>query len=400
MYKLNQEKLSEKLAINQDFSGKKVLLRTCLNVTVDADWNILDNTRLLESLPCIKLLANGSKQLIITAHLGRPKSRTADTSFAKVCQKLSEMLGEDIYFADNLHKETIARIKSWTDKVVFLENIRYFAGEDSKEESERQSLLDILAGLADVFVNDAFADYRKSVSNYYIAEKLPSFVWPLFATEISKLTAVNNPDHPFVAIIWWSKLSEKIETVRSLCQIADKVFVAGGIATTILRANWLEIWTSLCENDKLDIAKDIYDTYSDKLVLPVDFQINKDFANPEEYISVDVDQIPSDMMVLDQWPKTIQMLQSIIADAKTIVANGTVWVYEFDNCSKWSRAVLEAIADNTDSYSLIWWWNTLEATNKFDISWDKFDHVSTGWGAMLAIFADDKFVTLDVILNQ
>lgn len=399
MYKLNQELLNTKLSSNQDFSEKRVLLRTCLNVITDKEGNIIDDTRLIESLPCIQSLVDNSQQLIIMAHLGRPKGKSPETSFAKVADALSGHLGKDIYFANDLNEETINIIKSWEEKIIFLENIRYFDWEDSKEESERQVLIDQLTDLADVFVNDAFADYRKSVSTYYIAKALPSFVWPLFAREITKLSAVSNPEHPFVAIIWWSKLSEKIDTVRELCKIADKVFVAWWIATTIMRANGLEIGTSLCENDKLDVAKDIYIQFSDKLVLPLDFQITSDFKNPEEYISVDADQVPADMMVIDMWPKTIQMLQTLISEAKTIVANGTVWVYEFANCQAGSRAVLEAVAENPDAYTLIGGGNTLEAANQFEIEREKFDHVSTGGGAMLAVFAQDDFPTLDVILN-
>ena len=138
-----------------------------------------------------------------------------------------------------------------------LQNIRYFHWEDSDDQNQRDILLDKLTNIADVFVNDAFADYRKSVSTYCIAKVLPSFVGSLFAREVSKLVVINHSDKPFLAIIWWSKLSEKIDTIKSLCESADKVFVAGGIATTILKANWFEIWSSLCENDKLDLAKDI-----------------------------------------------------------------------------------------------------------------------------------------------
>lgn len=176
MYRLDYHALDAKLASHQDFSQKRVLLRSCLNVSVDSQGNTIDDTRLTESLPGIKLLANNSKQLIITAHLGRPTEQSAQFSFAKLAHELESRLGQPVFFAADLTEETLQRIESGADHIVFLENIRYIPEEDSKEPAEQQKLIDIFTRIADVFVNDAFADYRKSVSTYQIAKHLPAFV--------------------------------------------------------------------------------------------------------------------------------------------------------------------------------------------------------------------------------
>ena len=197
MYSLDKTSLESKLRTNiPNLSDTAVLLRTCLNVTTDKEGNMIDDTRYVESYPLIKELAGKAKSLLITAHLGRPKTHDAQYSFAKLAAKLEKDLGQKVTFITDL--EDITKIESG---VYFLENVRFFDGEDAKEEDKQVAFAQALTASADVFVNDAFADYRESVSTYVVAKFLPSYLGPVFAKEVTELGRLATPAHPFVAAI-------------------------------------------------------------------------------------------------------------------------------------------------------------------------------------------------------
>lgn len=397
MYTPDLDLIAAKIIINYDVSNKRVLLRTCLNVSTDENWNMIDDTRLTESLPCISYLAENSKQLVIIAHLWRPKSPSPSTSFAQVVRELEKRLWKPVHFVSDLEQTTIDSIKTWEHQIIMIENIRYFDWEDSKDPAEQQILVDKLTQIADVFLNDAFADYRKSVSSYYIAEHLPSYVGTLFAQEVSKLAYLAHSPKPFVVLMWWSKLSEKLDALLGLLPLADHVLIGGAMAYTLMQAKGLSIWKSLVESDKIDVAQKIMSQYPSKIHLPIDHAVVTTFADPGKTVWY-AESISDNEIAVDVWPKTISDYQGIIAQAWTIVRNGPMWVCERTATSVWTNKLWHAIMSNTNAYKVAWGWDSITAINQLWLTW--FDHISTGWWAMLAIFGDDGFPTLDVIINQ
>lgn len=395
MYKTNKESLKAKSYKEiSNLSEKKVLLRTCLNVTTDKDWNMVDATRYQESLPLIKELAKQSKALLITAHLGRPKNNESEFSLAKIAKKLESDLWTKVNFITKL--EDIKNIEKW---IFMLENVRFFDWEESTVDDLVSDFINVLTKNFDVFINDAFADYRKSASTYHVAKKLPSYIWPVFMEEVLSLTKLSNCKKPFVAILWWAKLSEKLDVILSLLEKADKVLIWWAMAYTILKVKWVLTWRSLVEDDKLEIAKEILNKYQNKIVLPIDHAVIDVFKDPwDEIFMTVVQDIPREKIWVDIWPKTIKLFKKVIKEAKTIIRNGPMWVYEREGTAKWTFAIGSEIEKNKEAYKVAWWWDVISAINKLKIWW--FDHVSTWWWAMLSLLANKEFHTLDVILNN
>lgn len=394
MYHVDMTLLDSKLAANQDFTGKRVLLRTCLNVITDAEGNMTDDTRYQESFPFIQTLSSQAKTVLITAHLGRPKAQEPQFSFASVVKKLATDLGKTVHFVTNI--DDVATLGEW---IYFLENIRFFPGEDSKDPAEKETFAKLLTHHMDCFVNDAFADYRESVSTYEVAKYLPSYIGPVFAREVIELNSLNSAQRPFVAILWGSKLSEKLDALLSLLQLADKVLVGWAMRYTIFKAMGYQVGNALVEEDKLDIAKEIIAKYKDKMVLPEDHMIVTEFKDPAEigYTYTESTDIPDGHTAIDIWPKGIQQFVQEIAQAKTIAWNGPVGVFEWETSAHGTREVGKSIAANTSAYKLIWGGDSIAAVNSLGLT--GFNHISTWWGAMLSFLAYDTFPVLDVILQ-
>ena len=393
MYHLDQVKLESKSYSNIPLVGKSILLRTCLNVVTDYEGNMIDDTRYQEALPLIKQISGKAKMLLITAHLWRPKNNEPQYSFVKISKQIELDIWKKVTFIDNLDD-----LKFMSDWVFLLENIRFFPQEDSKNELDREELANILTQKCDIFINDAFADYRPSVSNYDVAKKLPSYIWPVFEKEIKELSLLSNPNRPFIAIIWWSKLSEKLDSLLSLLKIADKVLIWWAMRYTIFTAMWINMGNSLVEKDKLDVAREIIDMYWDKLVLPDDHMIVKEFNDPSIiwYKYTNDESVPDWYEAIDIWPKWIMRFVDEISKAKTILWNGPLWVFERDLSSRSTMEIGKAISDNNLAYKLAWWWDSLAAISKLWLTW--FNHLSTWWWAMLSYFAYESFPVLDIIL--
>ncbi len=410
MYKKeNLNELLEKVYYKKiNLNEKNVLLRSCLNVSTDDDGDIVDDTRLIESLSMIKELAVESKMLIIVAHLGRPDGEKKKYSFRRIAERLnSELEG----LSRNGKKIEIVLLKSpkavamyeddgETHKVILLENIRFNHGEDSESESERMQFARSLADLADVFINDAFADYRKSASTYEIAEYLPSYLGSTFYKEIKALAVFEEPKRPFIAVLGGAKLSEKLDSLNELLEVADKVLVGGAMAYTLLKAQGGFVGDSLVEDDKLDIAVEMVYKHGYKLVLPEDHLIVENFEEPAigRYAYTTDSLIPPGKIAVDIGPKTIELYKSIIKTAKSILANGPMGVFEWDVTSTGTKGILKSIVDNTDAFKLVGGGDSIASINKFDIK--GFNYVSTGGGAMLAFLSYEEFPTLDVILDK
>lgn len=402
MYSLDQEKLENKLYTHTDVSNHKVLLRTCLNVATDKEGNMIDSTRYDESFPLIQQLASKAKTLLITAHLGRPapalagpKHNETQFSFFKIAQKLANDLGKRVHFVTDT--QDLTQILDW---IYFLENVRFFPGEESKDEQERESFAKMLTTPCDMFINDAFADYRASASTYDVAKYLPSYVGPVFAKEIKELDNLRSPERPFLAILGWAKLSEKLDSLLALLQTADKVIIGGAMRYTLLKAKGIAIGNSLVENDKLEVAQTILEKYADKILIPADHMIVQTFKDPAigGFFYTDGQQISYGFEAIDIGPKGIAECKDLIVNAKTIVRNGPMGVFERPTSAHGTQEIGKAIMHNVSAYKLVGGGDSITAIHKLWLT--GFDHICTGGGAMLAYLAYDTFPTLDIILGK
>jgi len=407
MYKLNKDlhKFSYK---NVNLFQERILLRTCLNVTLDNEGKMTDATRFYESLPLIKELALKSPNLVVTAHLGRPEKRDPKLSFKNIAAELQKNFiadGISVRLIEDLDEETLEKINnnenSLGKRVIYLvDNIRFFPGEESKDKEERLTFAKKLAGLADIFINDAFADYRESASTYDVANLLPSYLGPVFLREVESILKLNTSPRPLIAILGGAKLSEKLDALKSLLNFADKVLIGGAMAYTILKANGIDIGKSLVETDKIDVAREILSNYANKIVLPIDHLISSDFnlEAAKNSIYTQSQEIPNGMIAIDIGKKTIQLYSEEILKAKSIIWNGPVGVFEWDISAYGTEELGKAIQSNVQSYKLAGGGDSIAAINKLKLK--GFDHISTGGGAMLALLAYNKFPTLDIIVNK
>jgi len=390
-----------------DQKSSRIVLRTCLNLTLDDDGNVTDYTRLNESLPLIKELSQNAQNLVIMAHLGRPVDRDPKLSFKKISEKIQEELNSlnvKVEFIEEGNEISFQKITTnindnQNKKIFLLENIRYLNGEESKDLDLRMNLAKHLASLGDVFINDAFADYRESASTYDIAKLLPSYLGPVFLNEVEHLGKLIAPKRPYVAILGGAKLSEKLDVLQSLLESADKVLIGGAMAYTLLKSIGINIGKSLVEMDKIEVSKDIMEKYKDKIVLPFDHYVSNEFSeqSSNEGSNIDQQEIPNDKIAIDIGLKTIEIYKKEIENAETIIWNGPMGVFEWESSSKGTKIIGEAIVKNQKSYKLVGGGDSISAINKFNLN--GFDHICTGGGAMLAFLAYDKFPTLDVIIN-
>lgn len=394
MYKLpvNIEKFS--YANIENLSEKSVVIRACLNADVDDSGKVTDATRIKEAAKGIKYFAENAKQVYILGHLGRPEKYSKELSFWNVHEVLQEELRMDVQFVPF---GSDAKIDG---KIILRDNIRFFEDEENKNLDKRMAFAKELANLGDVFVNDAFADYRESASTYDIAKAIPSFIGPKFLEEIEALSTFSSPKRPFIAVLGGAKLSEKLDALKALAESADKILVGGAMAYTLLKSDGIDVGTSRIESDKFEIAKEIMLNYKEKLVLPTDHIAANEFSEEEVKKSfyVDSQKIEEGKVGVDIGQETIQNFTKWINEAGSILWNGPMGVFEWFESSKGTVEVAKAIAANPQGYKLAGGGDSIAAINKFNLS--GFDFISTGGGAMLAFIAYDKFPTLDVIINK
>ena len=367
--------------------GQRVLVRCDFNVPLQ-DGKITDENRLVASLPTIKkLIADGGK-VILCSHLGKPKGEAKpELSLAPVAVRLSELLGQDVKFAADPEvvgpnaKAAVAAMKD--GDVVLLENTRYRIEETKNGEAFSKEL----ASLCDVYVDDAFGTaHRAHCSNVGVTQYVKTAaVGYLMQKEIDFLgNAVNNPARPFVAILGGSKVSSKISVINNLLDKVDTLIIGGGMAYTFMKAQGGKIGTSLCEDDYLDYANDMIKKAADKgvkMLIPVDTVIADAFSNDANVKVVDAGQIDDGWMGLDIGPKTRELFANAVKDAKTVVWNGPMGVFEMPNFAAGTVAVAQALAD-TDAVSMIGGGDSAAAVNQLGFG-DKMTHISTGGGASL-----------------
>ena len=385
---------------------KKVIVRVDFNVPIK-DGIITDDNRIVQALPTINYLIDNNAKIILCSHLGKVKTEEdkASKSLAPVAKRLSELLNKDVTFINQTRGEELeSAINNLNEgDVLMFENTRFEDVDGKKESGCDEELGKYWASLSDgVCVIDAFGTaHRKHASNVGIATNCNDAVSGfLIEKEIEFLSnAVNDPKHPFVAIIGGSKVSDKIGVIKQLLKKADQILIGGGMMFTFLKAQGYNIGTSICEDDKLDLAKEILAEANGKIILPVDVKINNAFANEGEIKDVDIDAIPEGYMGLDIGPKSIELFAKYISEAKTVVWNGPMGVFEMENFANGTKQVCEAIKDNQDCISIIGGGDSASAAINLGYQ-DKFSHISTGGGASLEFLEGKELPGISCLDNK
>ena len=396
--------LNKKSVEDIQVKGKRVLVRCDFNVPLDENRNITDETRIDGALPTIQYLMDNGAKVILCSHMGKPKGEPKpELSLAPVAKKLSEKLGKAVVFAadDNVVGENAKKaVAAMQDgDVVLLENTRYRA-EETKNVDEFSKEL---ASLADIFVNDAFGTaHRAHCSNVGVTKYLDTAVAGyLIQKEIEFLgNAVNNPNRPFVAILGGSKVSSKISVINNLLEKVDTLIIGGGMAYTFMKANAEEVGDSLLEADYIDYAKEMMEKAEKKgvkLLIPVDTVVAKEFSNDAEHKTVARGGIEAGWQGLDIGEKTIALYKDAVKDAKTVVWNGPMGVFEMPNFAKGTNAIAQALAE-IDAVTVIGGGDSVAAVNQAGLG-DKMSHISTGGGASLE-FLEGKDLPGIVALND
>ena len=394
--------LNKKSVEDIEVKGKKVLVRCDFNVPL-ADGKITDETRIDGALPTIKYLVNAGAKVILCSHMGKPKGEPKpELSLAPVAKALSAKLGKDVVFAadDNVvgenAKKAVAEMAE--GDVVLLENTRYRA-EETKNVADFSKEL---ASLADVFVNDAFGTaHRAHCSNVGVTEYLDTAACGyLIQKEIEFLgNAVNNPVRPLVAVLGGSKVSSKISVINNLLEKVDTLIIGGGMAYTFMKALGKNVGDSLLEADYIDYAKEMMEKAEKKgvkLLIPVDTVVAKEFNNDAES-KIAENGIEDGWMGLDIGPKTVELFSNALKDAKTVVWNGPMGVFEMSNFAKGTNAIANVLAD-IDATTIIGGGDSVAAVNQAGLG-DKMSHISTGGGASLE-FLEGKDLPGIVAIND
>ena len=379
--------MAKKIVTDLQVEGKKVLVRVDFNVPLK-DGVITDDNRIVQALPTIKYLVDHNAKVILFSHLGKVKSEEdkAKLSLRPVAERLSELLEKPVTFVPETRGEKLeAAINALNEgDVLLFENTRFEDLDGKKESKNDPELGKYWASLGDLFVNDAFGTaHRAHASNVGIASQLESAAGFLMEKEIKFIGgAVDNPERPFVAILGGAKVSDKIGVINSLLDKADKVLIGGGMAYTFFKAMGREVGLSLLEVDRVELAKEIMEKAGDKLVLPIDNVVAKEFSNDAVATIVASDAIPADQEGLDIGPKTVELFASYLKDAKTVVWNGPMGVFELPNFAKGTIGVCEAIANLEGATTIIGGGDSAAAAISLGYA-DKFTHISTGGGASL-----------------
>lgn len=377
-----------KTLADADVSGKRVLCRVDFNVPL-SNGEVSDDTRIQAALPTITYLIEHGAKVILCSHLGRPDGTgyQAEYSLAPVARYMSKVLGKPVAFATDTigdsAKEVVASLKN--GDVALLENLRF----DKREKKNDPEFAKELASLAEVYVNDAFgAAHRAHASTAGVASYLPAYAGMLMEKEVSTLTSMlDNPNHPFVAILGGSKVSDKVAVIDALIDKCDTLIIGGGMCFTFLAAQGYTVGTSLMEQDWVERASAMLEKAKKKgvsILLPTDVVCADAFANDANTVTCGVDAIPDDMMGLDIGPETTKAYAEAIASAKTVFWNGPMGVFEMSSFEAGTKGVALAVAANKDADTIIGGGDSVAAVNKFDLA-DQMTFISTGGGASMEL---------------
>jgi phosphoglycerate kinase len=379
-----------------ELNNQRVLLRADLNAPMKQDANgqmqITDDGRLRASVTTINDLRKKNARIIILAHLGRPKGeRKPELSLKPIAKRLSELVGVSIKFIDDLNDaSTLEAVNSMqSGEIIMIENIRFEKDETSKDQSERQRLAQKLAKLGDAFVIDGFGVvHREQASVTDIARLLPKASGRLVQAEQKAFDRVlNNPDRPYVVVLGGSKVSDKLGVINNLISKVNKILIGGGMAFTFLKAQGYEVGDSLLEVDRIEEVKQLLLTAKEKnveIVLPIDIVISTSLDGTSPVSEVDFDKIPVGQKGLDIGSKTAELFADKIRDAKTVVWNGPMGVFEVNAFAKGTKTVAQALA-NSAAYSVVGGGDSAAAIRLLGLDESKFDHISTGGGASLEL---------------
>ena len=359
-----------------ELHGKRVLVRSDLNVPLDGA-TITDDGRIRASVPQIQALLDAGADVVVCAHLGRPKGAPDPKySLAPVAVRLGELLGRDVEFVADPDG-------SPTTGLALLENVRFHPGETSKDDGERSAYADVLAGLADAYVDDAFgAVHRKHASVYDVAQRLPHAAGALVQRELEVLHRLtSSPERPYVVVLGGSKVSDKLAVIDNLLPSVDRLLVGGGMCFTFLAAQGHDVGGSLLEADQVDACRRLLE--SGKIVLPVDIVVADDIAADAQTEVVAADAIPAGRKGLDIGPKTVEAFAAELAGARTVFWNGPMGVFEVAPFAAGTRGVAEAIASLADALTVVGGGDSAAAVRRLEIGEERFGHISTGGGASL-----------------
>ncbi|WP_338968061.1 phosphoglycerate kinase [Spiroplasma endosymbiont of Lonchoptera lutea] len=387
-----------------NFKDKKVLVRVDFNVPL-VDGVISDDNRIISAIPTIQYLLDYDAKVILLSHLGRIK-RSEDLkkySLKPVAKRLAELLGIEVNFVDEISGVTLqTAINSLENKqVLLMENTRFADLENKRESNNDASLGKYWASLGDVFVNDAFGTaHREHASNVGIATNInESCIGLLVEKELAMLNkAIINPERPVVVILGGAKVSDKIGVIDHLLKVADKIIIGGAMSYTFLKAQQFNIGKSLIEEDKIQLAKQYLQKANGKIILPIDHLMSKEFVDQSGINSTDAN-IADDYMGMDIGEKTITLFNNYIKEAKTIIWNGPVGVFEMKNFSKGTLAICETIAHLNNVFSIVGGGDSAAAAIQLGFK-DKFSYISTGGGASLELLEGKPLPAIEVIQDK
>ncbi len=387
-----------------DLRGKRVLVRSDLNVPLDGK-TITDDGRVRASAPTIVRLADAGAQVLVVAHLGRPDGKPDEAySLEPVAARLGDLIEPQVYFArDTVGNDAKTVIASLADgDVLVLENVRFNAGETSKDDAVRGAFADQLADLADVFISDGFGVvHRKQASVYDVATRLPSAVGGLVEAEVDVLKRLTeDPERPYTVVLGGSKVSDKLGVIDNLLDKADNLLIGGGMVFTFLKAQGHEVGKSLLEDDQLDIAR-AYIAQAEakgvKLVLPTDIVVAPEFADADA-TTVDAQSMPDDQLGLDIGPDSAAAFAEIIRASKTVFWNGPMGVFEMQSFAAGTKSVAQALTE-VDGLSVVGGGDSAAAVRQLGFADTDFGHISTGGGASLE-YLEGKTLPGIAILDQ
>ena len=395
--------MNKKTVRDIDLKDKKVIVRCDFNVPLDENGKITDNRRIVGALDTIKYLLEQNAKIILVSHLGRPKGEVKpEFSLKPVAEELSRLLGKDVKLASDIIGESAKTLTSnmKSGDIVLLENIRF----DAREEKNDLEFAKQLASMAEIYVNDAFGTaHRAHSSTAGIAQYLPAVSGFLMEKELNFLgTALENPKRPFVAILGGAKVSDKIAVIDNLLNKVNSLIIGGAMANTFIKAMGYNVGNSLCETDKIDLANELIEKAklkNIKLILPIDAKIGKEFNKDTESKIVDINNVPEGWSIFDIGPKTIELYKKELENAKTIVCNGPVGLFEFDQFAIGTNSVAEILASLDNATTIIGGGDSAAAVEKSGLA-DKMTHISTGGGASLEFLEGKKLPGVECLQDK
>lgn len=394
--------MNKKTVRDIDVKGKKVLVRCDFNVPQDENGNITDNRRIVSALPTIKYLLENGAKVILCSHLGRPKGEfKPEFSLKPIADELSRLLGMEVKLAKDVIGEDAKRLvdELQDGQAILLENVRFHREETDNDPEFAKKL----ASFAEIFVNDAFGTaHRAHASTAGVADYLPAVSGFLIEKELNFMgDALENPERPFMAILGGRKVSDKIGVIEALLEKVDTLMIGGAMAYTFFKSMGYEVGNSVCELDKLDLAKSLMEKAKAKgvkFMLPVDTRIGKEFDPNTECKVVKCDEIPADWEGFDIGDETIKLYSEELKKAKTVIWNGPVGLFEFEKFAVGTNSIAKALAD-IDAVKIIGGGDSAAAVEKAGLA-EKFTHISTGGGASLEFLEGKKLPGIECLQNK